>query len=260
MSDRSRSSAPKGPELTLIPPTRTSLVESVVVQLQAAILGSMKPGDRLPSERVLCERLGVSRIVAREALRQLSERGLVDVQAGTGTFVRRVEPSMALRPLRLYIDQNSVSTAKLFEVRFLLETEVAARAADSGGGTVVAELESSVGDMEVLVARLEGGVADEEIVERFSWIDVEFHMLLARATGNDLFEALLTPLIGALIRVRRQGLSLRGTARSALDEHSEVLRRVLAWDSKGAANSMRDHLGHVQEWIYAVEAFTPKEA
>jgi GntR family transcriptional repressor for pyruvate dehydrogenase complex len=72
--------------------------------LQQAILDSMNPGDRLPSERGLSENLGVSRIVTREALKQLAERGLIDGQAGVGMFVRKVEPGLALKPLQLCID------------------------------------------------------------------------------------------------------------------------------------------------------------
>jgi GntR family transcriptional repressor for pyruvate dehydrogenase complex len=241
----------------LVPPTRTSLVDSVVIQLQDVILESMSPGDRLPSERALSESLGVSRIVTREALKQLSERGLIDVQPGVGMFVRKVEPGMALKPLQLYIDQQNIPTHQLFEIRFLLETAVAARAAHTRGGDLSGELKANLEEMHALVTHYEQSEAvDERITERLAWLDVEFHMLLARSTGNHLFEALLTPLLGALIRIRRQGLSLQGTARKALEEHISVHAAVVAGDAERAESMMQHHLEHVRTWVQEAERET----
>lgn len=244
-----RSSTPK--EIDLKPAPRVSLAEQVTLQLQQVILSSLNPGDRLPPERILSERLGVSRIVVREAMKCLVERRLVDIQAGVGTFVRRIEASEAVGPLQLFIDQNRVSMAQLFEVRFVLETAITVRAAEKRGGAALEELRDAVLKTRQVVEKIETEGATPGLIEQFAWIDVRFHMLLASASGNPLFEAVLTPLMDSLLDVRRQGLTLDGTARQALEDHELVLRTVEAGDPGASGEAMRLHLERVRSWVDA---------
>src|ERR687898_163989 len=89
-----------GPRAELKPIRRSRLYENIVVQLQALIAdGRLKPGDRLPPERVLTETFEVSRTSIREALRALELRGLIEGRQGGGTFVRTVSAEDLARPM-----------------------------------------------------------------------------------------------------------------------------------------------------------------
>src|SRR5438105_12216821 len=111
---------------------RTSrLYEQIVQQIEDSILkGTLKTGDQLPAERELAQQFGVSRTAVREAVKALSEKGLVEAYSGRGTFVTN-GTSQAIRhslDLMMRINQQD-GLAHLVEVREILEPEIAAMAA-----------------------------------------------------------------------------------------------------------------------------------
>lgn len=240
--------------LEVTPPTRRSLPETVSEQLEDLILGpGLGPGDRLPAERELAERLGVSRIVVREALRVLVERGLIEVRPGVGTFVATMPEDAVTGPLGLYIRRHEVAHAHLFEVRRALEPRMAATAARMITRSALDEMRDNVARTFQLVAKLAGDDADaepiEDTVEAFAWADLEFHELLARAGDNPLYGVLLAPLIDPLLAVRLQGARIPGAAQEAARGHRAVLDAVERRDSDAAANTMAAHLDQVASWL-----------
>src|ERR1700728_3310117 len=111
---------------------RTSrLYEQIVQQIEDSVLnGSLKPGDQLPAERDLAQRLGVSRTAVREAVKALREKGLVEAYSGRGTFITDGTTQAVRQSLDLMvkIGQPEGST-HLAEVRAILEPGIAALAA-----------------------------------------------------------------------------------------------------------------------------------
>ena len=222
------------------------------MQLEKVILGSLEPGEKLPSERVLVQKLEVSRIVIREAMKLLAERGLINIQAGVGSFVKRIGGSTVTRPLQLYIDQNRVSSDNLFQLRFVLETAIALAAAENAQESELTAMQETLARTEEVVEVLEVGSSTPELLEQFAWIDFEFHQQLARASGNPLFEIIVHPLIDSLLQVRRQGVAVGGTARRAFEDHVAIFQQVEARDPQGAQNAMKEHLSRVMTWVQAL--------
>lgn len=238
--------APTLPELA--PATRVYLTDAVVGQLAEAIVErELRPGDRLPGERDLALRFRVSRIVVREALVRLAQRGLVEVRPGVGTFVARLSEASVTDPLRLYLRRHRVAHASLFEVRHALEPAIAAAASraatDEGLAGIADNLERTFALVDATEPPDRGG--RDAAVEAFAWADLEFHQLLAAASGNALFELLLAPLIDD---VRRRGAQLPGTARRAAEGHRAVFGAVAGRDPALAAARMTAHLHDVQSW------------
>src|SRR5438876_401286 len=101
--------------------TRSVLTRSdVAAQLEAEVLsGGLEDGAKLPSERELALRLGVSRPLVREALRSLAERGLVEISPGRGTFVRTASMAEAVRPLGSHYLRQKITARHLLEVRMI---------------------------------------------------------------------------------------------------------------------------------------------
>ena len=240
----------------LAPAARTSLTDAVVDQLADAIVErELGPGARLPGERDLALRFRVSRIVVREALVRLAQRGLVEVRPGVGTFVARMPATSVTDPLRLYVRRHRIGHASLFEVRGALEPAIAAAASRAATD---AQLDAMEANLERTFA-LAGG-QDADAVEAFAWADLEFHQLRAAASGNALFELLLAPLIDRLLDVRRRGARLPGTARRAAEGHRAVFEAVAARDAAGAAERMTAHLHDVQRWLAHDVVAHPEEA
>src|SRR5574338_442321 len=106
------------------------LYQEIVDQIQQQILsGALKPGDQIPAERDLAERFGVSRTAVREAIKSLTEKGLIEVFVGRGTFVTNLSPDRVVESMTLLLRTEPHNVASLQEARELLEIPTARLAA-----------------------------------------------------------------------------------------------------------------------------------
>jgi len=183
------------------------LADKVAELLKKAILsGQLEPGDRLPPERILGERFGVSRTVIREAVRSLAAKGLVEVRSGSGSVVARVDAAAVTETIRLYVQGASIDRDLIDEVRRLVEVHAAGVAAERATDADVADLR----------ARLQ---------------EAEFHRGIAQATRNPLYVVLLDAFA-----------ELAGEHPGPPDAHERILERIAEHDPEGARQAMRQHL------------------
>lgn len=210
---------------------------AVVDRLQQDIEGGVYAvGDRLPSERELAERLGVSRPVVREALMVLQNRGLVRTRHGAGVFVQA--RNQGTGAFAVHADAGPF---EVIETRRLLEGEIAALAAQSITDGQLAELEA-------ILPRIGDTSLDNAAREQ---ADRAFHIAVARATGNEV----LVDLVGNLWDMRYRSALCEYYFRRAreagiqppMDEHRLVLEALRARDPDRARQVMRDHLTHVTQ-------------
>lgn len=232
--------APAGPQ-------RSILSTGIADQLTRLIReGVYAEGERLPAERDLAVQLQVSRIIVREALRALSERGLVETRPGVGTFVAALDSASATRMLSQYIQHHHIDAAHLFEVRRLLEPAMAAQAAQRASGAALSAMRANLQRTAAIVERFSDSDGQ---AEAFAWIDLEFHELLASATGNPLYEVLLNPLLDNLLDLRRAGMHVTGSVHRAYDDHRRIFERITSGDASAARRAMREHLDAVETWV-----------
>jgi DNA-binding FadR family transcriptional regulator len=191
---------------------RARAFESVVAQVEASIADGQFPvGARLPSERDLAERFGVSRVVIREAMRYLESRGSVDVRQGSGTFVMRRSAQSVSQDVTLRLELEEASLAELYVVRQSLEMVSARLAAERATDALVNDLEGLVGKMKDITTK---GVRTLDDYMRRRAEDETFHLAIAAASGNGL----LLRLIGAILPLCSAG-------------HYEILRRAPTLDT-----------------------------
>ena len=218
------------------PPMRGErLSDQVADQLQGLVLNNtFRPGEKLPSERELCELLGVSRTVVREAIRSLVVKGLLDVRHGGGTIVRSPDPALVseMMTMMLRMGDSTVSFTHVQEVRRLLEVEIAMLAAERRTDDDLAAIEAQITSM----------VAHESDPQRWAAADVAFHAAIAAATHNPLYSVLLGAIADMLMEVRLTGVSLPETPQKALHHHQAIFERIKAGDRPGARKAMQDHL------------------
>lgn len=228
------------------PLRRDRLHEQVADRIQGLIIDeSLRPGDKLPSERDLAERLDVSRTVIREAIRVLSVRGLAKVKPGSGTYIQELSPNDAAAPIGLFLDLRQAPDRynNLHEVRRTLEVEMAGLAAERATDEDIAALEAAV----------KGITAHAEDAEQFSHYDLAFHSALAAATHNDLYSVLLAPITDLLLEFRLTAYhhDAQGSIEGAITYHCRILSRIKARDAQGARQAMRDHLDQGQTLMEA---------
>ena len=166
----------------MTPEPKQTASERIQVKLEKEILDRRyRPGDRLPSERELQERMGVGRGTVREAYRALQEKGLIETRHGGGAYVREVDSSQVADNLSLLIRHKRVSTMHLFEFREALESRAVAYACERATREQLAGLRRNVDRLEKAL-QSGGGTTD------FYQQEIDLHTELARMSGNPLYE------------------------------------------------------------------------
>jgi GntR family transcriptional repressor for pyruvate dehydrogenase complex len=212
---------------------RTKLRDRAVEEILDLVVSSdLSPGERLPPERELCERLGVSRTVVREALNLLEVRGVLEIEHGRGAVVSNDSTQAMRDTLGLLLRVQPRALGELLEIRQVLEVEIAGFAAER----------ATPEDIEAMREPLERMRSLIDVPEGYVDADVEFHAQLARSTRNRVLLRMLEPVVELLRASRRVSASIPGTARRALEEHEAILKRVAARDAGGARAAMREHL------------------
>ena len=149
-----------------------------------------KAGDKLPTEKELCERTGAGRNTVREALKILASRNVLEIRQGAGTFVSEKQ-GIPDDPLGFSMVNDHVKLTKdLLQVRIMLEPQIAALAAQCANEHEIKELEEILEEMEAAMKKRED----------YSELDTKFHTKIAQCTHNIVMENLL-PVIGKGVAV-----------------------------------------------------------
>jgi DNA-binding FadR family transcriptional regulator len=211
---------------------RADRVTETAQRIEQAILsGKLAAGDHLPSEREISAEMGVSRSVVREALSRLAIMGLVRSVHGSGTRVEAPSGKPIAAGYQILLRRGEVRLADVAAVRLPLETAIAAEAARRRSDDHLIRLEAAQAALADKRSSLEGHVR----------ADLEFHAVLAEATGNPLFGIVLTPIQELLIETRKRTVGRHGAA-LAHEHHARILEAVRSGDSAAAAEAMRAHL------------------
>ena len=149
-----------------------------------------KAGDKLPTEKELCESTGAGRNTVREALKILASRNVLEIRQGAGTFVSEKQ-GIPDDPLGFSMVNDHVKLTKdLLQVRIMLEPQIAALAAQCAKEHEIKELEEILEEMEAAMKKRED----------YSELDTKFHTKIAKCTHNIVMENLL-PVIGKGVAV-----------------------------------------------------------
>ncbi len=219
---------------------RTSrLYEQIVQQIEDSVLnGSLKPGDQLPAERDLAQRLGVSRTAVREAVKALREKGLVEAYSGRGTFITDGTSQAARQSFDLMIKIGQQEGAPhLAELRLILEPGIAALAA------------TRIQEPELVAMREAVAVMDRAQKDPGAYIeaDLDFHLALAEAVANPLILSLIDSIVGLLREQRIKIFNVDGGPQRGQIHHKRILEAVERHDPEMAQSAMRSHLEQVRQ-------------
>ena len=218
-----------------------AVTDEAILRIKEMIVsGELKPGDRLPREADLAERLGLSRNSLREAVRALALIRVLDVRQGDGTFVTSLEPGLLLDALSFVVDFHRDDTVLQFlEVRRILEP----------AATALAALRMSDEDIEKLRS-IVGALDEAPSMEALVTNDLEFHRLIAIGSGNTVIHSLIESLSGPTTRARIwRGLTQEGAVKNTQDQHRSILEAVAARRPELAQAWATVHIAGVEEWL-----------
>src|SRR5262245_19144591 len=194
----------------------------------------LRPGDRLPPERDLAARIGVSRPTLRMGLHALAAMGCIQSRHGSGTFIREGPPALGSEPLSLLTALHDFTHRQMYDARRILEVGAAGLAAECATPDQIVSLAEEVASL----------FASMDDPQRFLLHDINFHRLVAAASGNPIIAAVVE-MVSALYYEQRRETAARASdrdLRDAAEAHREIYQAIRARAAELARRAMNEHL------------------
>jgi GntR family transcriptional repressor for pyruvate dehydrogenase complex len=221
-----------------------ALTDQAITKIKDLIVaGEFAPGARLPREKELAERLGLSRNSLREAVRALTLIGVLEPKQGDGTYVTSLEPELLLAGTSFVTDLITGPTLReLYQVRRILEPAATALATPRLTDEDFVALETSLASMDAA-----------ETTQAFIDADVEFHRVIVNACGNATLASLIQSLAGGTMRARIwRAIHERGAVERTRRLHHDIHRALEQRDASLAAAVDLVHLAEGEQWLQGV--------
>ena len=219
---------------------KTRIHEEVVSQIYQMIRdGRFKAGDQLPAERELAETFKISRTSVREALRALESQGLIISKTGTGNFIADLPIESLVAPLARFLVEEKSALADIFELRKLIEPQIASLAAERATGREIARMKKLLDKQR---EQVEAGATGVDA-------DTEFHFAIGQATQNHAVEKLVSGLLDILSHSREESLQTAGRREASIESHLAIVAAIEKHDQAQAREAMRDHIEQVERSV-----------
>lgn len=221
----------------------TKVYEQVIDQIKSMIIdGTLKKGDRLPSERELVEHLEVSRTSVREAIRSLQIMGLIECRQGEGNFINQNFENTLLEPISIMYMLQKNNPEEILDVRKIIETGTAVLAAKKINSSQLKGLKDISDAFKVC--------RNEEDNVRF---DKEFHYKIAKASGNlliiNILNAMSSLMDSFLKDARKKILVDEDNVLVLANQHELIYEAIRDGDESRASEEMKKHLDFTNEYM-----------
>lgn len=228
--------------------------QAVVDQIENLILrGILRPAERLPAERELAEKLGVSRPSLRDAIARLQKNGLLTSKAGSGIFVGDVLGSAFSPALVRLFARHETAVTDYIAFRRDLETLAIERAVNHGSDT----------DLKI-VATIFEKMESANDAEAEAKLDAEFHMAIIDASHNVIMLHMMRSMFDLLqqgVFYNRQVIFTQRTTRGTLlDQHRAINIALQKRDAEAAKAAVQTHLNFVETALFQAQKSTKNEA
>lgn len=214
-----------------------SPVDKIIRQLKQLMSeGLLKPGDRLPAERILAEKFGVGRTYVRDAIRKLEFFGLLKTSPQSGTYVAQYNIQMMEGILNDIINFNKNDFFALIEARYYMEINAARLAAQRRTEEDLEALRAAVAAYDARINAKENAVQE----------DMFIHLKIANAAKNSVMESMLLLLLPDIIRnIIEKKICGDYRSAEAMAEHHEILKAIADQDEDAAGLAMANHLDDI---------------
>lgn len=216
--------------------TKTLVPQSVAREIQTMIQsGSLKVGEKIPSQREFSQKFGISRASLREALLTLETLGLLKTEAGRGTYVSG-GPSSTANHMAPWRYSDTYSVFDVFQTRIMLEGQIAGLAA---GRLMAIQLDQ----MERATQRMEECWASQDLLANVE-ADLQFHAVIASACSNAMLRALYDTVRDQLTETQRQPIPITDPARmkASISEHRRIIAALRDNNPSQAREEMESHI------------------
>ena len=198
--------------------------------------GALKAGDQIPPERELARSLNISRATLRAGIGYLAALGVMKIKHGVGTFVADGPPDFGRASLSFIGALHGFQSWQMFEARILIETSLAALAAERGREEHHAAMAEEVAEM----------FASVDNPAEYLVHDVLFHRIIAQASGNPILAAIMETVTSSMYDRRRKTVERATDLRESADMHRQIYRAIRARSPLEARKLMEQHLRMAQ--------------
>ena len=225
--------------------TRRTFEEAVEQIAERITIGELHPGEQLPSERLLARQMQISRPTVREAIKVLADSGVVEVRTGArgGAFV--TSEFVPREVLRRQSDLRFAEIGGVLEARRLLEPQVAQLAAVAARESDFEVMARTIDRQRRLAREADGGLLQHE--DAFLALDLQFHLGIARATGNTTIVSLVRSLMRRLEIARDMAVHEPPVFDWSIDIHERTLAAIRSREPAAIATVMDEHLAQLEE-------------
>lgn len=233
----------------------------IVEQIQQLIREKvLKPGDKLPPERALAQKLGVSRPPLREALAALEILGVIETRGGMGNVVRNSLDSTSYEEKFKELEQEK-SPFELLEARKAIETEIARLAARRATKEDIVAIQDSLTKMKSAISNIPKSMeVDKQFHIKFIEVDKEFHINVAKTAHNDVLFSIMSELAERFkeklwVKLKEKSWSVPHHPQKYFEEHTEILKAIENRDSRAASQRMYNHLADVERDLLSEQRY-----
>ena len=224
--------------------TPVRLYESAIEQIMNLIKNDkLKPGDKLPPEREMAEKLSISRGSLREAFRVLESRGLIKSKPGGGRYIREIRKNGHNSTENIILSLEKSSILELLEAREIFEVKIAEIAAQK----------ATPEDIELIEEALSKMNEEEELkYGKETESDTEFHLAIASASHNFVFVNIIKLHLDLLKETREKTWQIPGRREEQQEEHWAIFQAIKEHNSKKASEAMLRHLRSIRKVVVEI--------
>lgn len=199
-------------------------------------------GDKLPSEREMSIEFGVSRIVIREAIKVLQEKGLVMVRPGKGAYVTKPKDDSITDTLQRIVQSYNITVEDIVDVREDLELAIIPKAVKKATEKNIQKLKDCYQKM-----------IEKKFLKEFSQEDMNFHLELAEATQNKFYVVLATSFFELTERLLVDVSVYTNTVDQVLEHHKKIIESIEKGDVVLAISTMKEHIKLIRHEMYVLK-------
>ncbi len=219
---------------------KKKLADEVIDAIKRMIQsGELKEGDKLPNQNEFAARLGVSRTSLREAFNTLCVLGVLEQHQGYGTIVKSRFSALYADHLSAPFITDKNATMELLEARQFIEIGAARLAAKNATKKQIKEMENLINEM--------AKAGEEANTQKLSEQDIDFHFLIAQATGNRVLIHLLANIRGLMEKFMHEAFLVLHDQKRYLKAHNDIFEAIKQKNPKKASDLMKKHIRDVQK-------------
>jgi GntR family transcriptional repressor for pyruvate dehydrogenase complex len=228
------------------------LSEVIENHLRELILsGEVRPGDKLPNEKELSKQFGVSLVTVREGLKGLESLGLIEKKPGKGggIFISDLSNDSLKMALHRFLSTKKVSYRDIGELRVILEPVSIRKAAAKITPSEITKLEKNMLVCDQIIHDAPDPLTERTFIE-FEERNIEFHTIIAQASGNPLLAFAIESEIGLLFPLKKDVLAFEiGYLRQALTGHRNIVKYLKIKDAVKAQTQMSKHITLLETYL-----------